>query len=127
MLRLLLDENISRKVAVAAKERWSAMEIVSIHEWEGRRFLGADDGEILKAAAGHRLTLVTYDQNTVLTHMAALVAEGGDHGGIIVVDEHTIRQHDIGGLVKALGWLWNAEAEADWTNRTVYLRSAPQA
>jgi hypothetical protein len=124
MLHLLLDENISRKAAPAAKKRCPAMAIVSLHDWEGGRFLATDDGEILKAAAEHRLTLVTYDQNTVLTRMAALVSEGCDHGGIIVVDEHTIRQHDIGGLVKALGWLWNAESHADWTNRTVYLRAA---
>jgi len=127
MLRLLLDENISRKVALAAKKRSPAMEIVSIHDWEGGRFLAADDGEILKAAAAQRLTLITYDQNTLLTHMAELVSEGCAHGGIIVVDEHTIRQHDIGGLVKALGWLWNAESQAEWMNRTVYLRSARHA
>ena len=59
--------------------------------------------------------------------MAELVSEGCAHGGIIVVDEHTIRQHDIGGLVKALGWLWNAESQAEWMNRTVYLRSARHA
>lgn len=56
--------------------------------------------------------------------MAALVSEGCDHDGIIVVDEHTIRPHDIGGLVKAPGWLWNAESQAEWMNRTVYLRAA---
>jgi hypothetical protein len=100
---------------------------VSIHDWEGGRFLAADDGEILRMAAAQRLTLVTYDQNTLLTHMAAPVSEGWDHGGIIVVDEHTIRQHDIWGLVKALAWLWNAESQAEWMNRTVYLRSARHA
>ena len=124
MLHLLLDENISSKVALAAKKRCPAMAIVSIHDWEGGRFPATDEGEILRAAAAQQLTLVTYDQNTLLTHMAALVSEGFAHGGIILVDEQTICQRDIGGLVKALGWLWNTESEADWTNRTVYLRAA---
>lgn len=59
--------------------------------------------------------------------VGGLVAEGGDHGGIIVLDVHTIRQHDLGGLVKALGWLWDVESQAEWMNRTVYLRSAQHA
>ena len=127
MLRLLLDENISRKVALQAKKRSPEMEIVSIHDWENGRFLATEDGEILKVATQYHLTLVTYDQNTILTHMAELVSEGCDHGGIIVIDEHTIPQRDIGGLVKALCWLWNAESKAEWKNRTVYLRPARHA
>lgn len=122
MLRLLLDENIASKVALQAKKRCPAIDIVSIHDWENGRYLATDDGEILKVAARQRLTLVTYDQNTMLTHMAELVAEGCDHGGIILIDGKTIPQGDVGGLVKAICWLWESESKSDWKNRTVYLR-----
>ena len=122
MLRLLLDENISKKVAVQAKRRCPGIDILSIHDLEKGRYVGADDGEILRVAGAQQMTLVTYDQNTMLTHMAGLVSEGCEHGGIILIDERTIPQRDIGRLVKALCWLWSSECKADWKNRTVYLR-----
>jgi hypothetical protein len=122
MLRFLLDETISRKVALLAKKRCPEMEIMSLHDWENGRFLGMSDGEILKVAVQQHLTFVTYDQSTVLMHMAQFIPEGCDHGGIIVIDGSQIAQRDIGGLVKALCWLWDAEAKPDWKNRAGYLR-----
>ena len=67
MLRLLLDENISRKVALAAKKRSPAMEIVS--KFTIGKAGGSwprDDGEILKDGCFAATTLVTYDQSTLL-------------------------------------------------------------
>jgi len=122
MLRFLLDETISKKVALQAKKRCPEMEIISLHDWENGRFLGMSDGEILTVAAQQRLTLVTYDQNTTLTHMAELVSEGQEHGRIIVIDGKETLQSDVGGLVKVLCWLWDAAAKPEWTNRTGYLR-----
>ncbi len=127
MLRLLLDEHISRKVAAQVKKRIPGLDVLSIHDWENGRFLATSDGEILRVAAQQNLTLVTYDQNTIFTHMAEIASEGCDHGGIVVVDGKTIRQSDIGGLVKALGWLCEAESMADWKNRTVYLQAEGRA
>jgi len=126
MLRFLLDETISRKVALQAKKRCPEMEIISIHDWENGRFLGMSDGEILRAAAQQNLTLVTYDQSTVLMHMAEFVHEGYDHGGIIVIDARKIAQRDIGGLLKVLCWIWDAEAKPDWRNRTGFIRPIRQ-
>jgi Domain of unknown function (DUF5615) len=127
MLRLLLDEHISRKVANQVKKGIPGLDVLSIHDWENGRFLATNDGEILRVAARHNLTLVTYDQNTIFTHMAEIVSEGCDHGGIVVIDGKTIRQSDIGGLVKALCWLYEAESRADWKNRTVYLQAKGRA
>jgi hypothetical protein len=127
MLRLLLDEHISRKVANQVKKGIPGVEVLSIHDWENGRFLATSDGEILRVAARQNLTLVTYDQNTILTQMAEIVSDGCDHGGIVVIDGKTIRQSDIGGLVKALCWLCEAESRADWKNRTVYLQAKGRA
>jgi len=80
------------------------------------------DGEILRAAAAQRLTLVTYDQNTLLTHMAELVSEGFAHGGIIVVDETSIPQNDVGGMARSLCALSRLLGDADWTNRCFFLQ-----
>ena len=99
-----------------------AIDIVSLHDWENGRYLATEDREILTVAARQRLTLVTYDQNTMLTHMAELVAEGCDHGEIIVIDGKTIPPRDVGGLVKAICWLWASESKSNWKNRTGYLR-----
>ena len=122
MLRFLLDETISKKVALQAKKRCPEMEIISIHDWENGRFLGMSEEEILVVAAQQHLTLVTYDQNTMLMHMAEFIPEGCDHGGTIVIDGRKMAQRDIGGLVKALCWLWDADTKSDRKNRTGYLR-----
>ena len=33
----------------------------------------------------------------------------------------TIAQNDFGGLIRALGQLWQKEKNKDWTNQVVYL------
>ena len=50
---------------------------------------------------------------------------GISHGGVVFVDERSIAPNDIGGLVRALIRLRDAESDVDWRDRIVYLKLAP--
>ncbi len=126
MLRLLLDEHISREVGVQAKEWRPAIDIQSIHDWESGVFLGAQDPEILMEAGKQGLTLVTYDQRTLWKHASDHLIAGHELGGIIFVDDRTIPPNDLGGLMRVLVWLWETHGEETWLNRLIFLTPAPK-
>jgi len=122
MLRLLLDEHISPKVATGLRRRNPAMVVHHIVEWKDGNFLGQDDPALLQAAAAQGLTLVTYARRTIPPLLKSWAEEGRNHGGTIFVDEKTISPADIGGLVRALSMLAKETGAWDWGNRICYLR-----
>lgn len=122
MLKLLLDEHISRGVANGLRRRDRAIEVHCLVEWEDGRFLGQEDSICLREAAAQRLTLVTYDRRTIPPLLKTWVEEGRRHGGVIFVDEKTILPADIGGLVWALTRLARETGNWDWNNRICFLR-----
>ena len=122
MLRFLLDEQISPKVAEGFRRRYHDLPIVSLAEWEGGNFLGASDQAVLEAAAAQNRVLVTYDRKTIPPLLKRLAEAGQDHGGIIFVDEKTIPSSDFGGLVRALVEMAQAAALWDWKNRVSFLK-----
>jgi len=65
MLKLLLDEHISPKVAVGLRSRNRLLTVRAMPDWESGEFLGLDDEACLKEAANQGLTLVTYDRRTI--------------------------------------------------------------
>jgi hypothetical protein len=125
MLRLLLDEHVSRQVAEPARLRAPTPDIRSIHGWESGAYLGVPDPQILIEAGRQRLTLVTYDQRTLWWHAADVMESGREHGGVILVDEQTIPPNDIGGLMRSLVWLWETRGQEQWQNRLIFLTPAP--
>ncbi|MBL9136467.1 MAG: hypothetical protein JNK85_11390 [Verrucomicrobiales bacterium] len=127
MLRLLLDKHIAKAVALQAKGKRPSMDIQSIHDWEAGTFLGVPDAEILMVAAKQRLTLMTYDQRTLWKHASDLLESGHELGGVVFVDEQSIPPNDIGGLMRALVWLWETRGTEDWHNRLIYLCPGPAA
>src|SRR5207245_1658223 len=96
-------------------------QIESILFWQGGRFAGMPDDSLLKEAHAQGWTLVTYDQSTIVPLLKDWGEQGIQHGGVILVDDRTIAANDIGGLIQALGALWNAEKNLDWKNAVVYL------
>ena len=122
MLKLLLDEHISPRVAAGLQRRSPAIVIRYLTEWEGGTFLGQDDSACLQTAAKQGLTLVTYDRRTIPPLLKAWAEEERDHSGVIFVDEKTISPADIGGLVGALTKLSKETRNWDWTNRICFLR-----
>ncbi len=90
-------------------------------------FLGQED---LGAACGKpwcqklradSLTL-TYDCRTIPTLLKNWAEEGRQHGGVIFVDEKTISQADIGGLIQSLDKLVKEARDLDWIDRIYFLR-----
>jgi hypothetical protein len=122
MLRLLLDEHISPRVADGLRRRNPSAVVYALADWEHGNFLGEDDNACLMEAARQRLTLVTYDRRTIPPLLKAWAESGRIHGGVIFVDEKTIAPADVGGLVQALHRLRKASGRWDWTDRICFLR-----
>lgn len=122
MLRLLLDEHISPRVARGLHRRHRSLVVHSLAEWEDGEFLGRDDSACLRQAAAQGLTMVTYDRRTIPPLLKSWTEEGRNHGGVIFIDEKTISPADIGGQVRALSRLVREAAKWDWTNRVCFLQ-----
>ena len=149
MLSLLLDEHFSPKVAAGLTAQHPGLPVVALAHWQGGQFLGVPDDVLLAAAfeAGaspeadssktgrsktgiqgqgvsenQALTLVTFDLRTIVPLLKEWAEQGRSHGGVIFVDERTLASRDFGGLVRALGELWLAQGNLDWTDQVVFLQ-----
>jgi hypothetical protein len=126
MLRLLLDEHISPDVAAGVRRRHPRASVDSVLDWQAGRLAGLDDSNLLAQAFAHKCSLVTYDQSTIIPILKDWAEQGIDHGGLIFVDDRTIAPNDFGGLIRALGRLWDKDKNKDWTNQVVYLTKPPR-
>jgi hypothetical protein len=121
MLRLLLDEHLSPQLSRQLSSRLPEAFISSMQSWEAGKYLGLPDEVILAAAREEGWTLVTFDQRTIAPLIKSWAEQGITHGGVVFIDQRTFAPNDLGGLLRALEALWNAQATFDWTNRVVYL------
>jgi hypothetical protein len=121
VLRFLTDEQISPAVASQAPKHCRGIGIIAMRDWQGGHFLGAPDELVLREAFQQRLTLVTFDLRTIPPLLRSWTGQGVDHGGVALLDERTIAQNDIGGLIASLCALWKTQGELDWTNRVVFI------
>jgi hypothetical protein len=122
MLKLLLDEHISPRVANGLRRRNRTIYVRYMVEWEDGRFLGQDDHACLREASAQALTLVTYDRRTIPPLLKTWAEESRGHGGVIFVDEKTISPSNLGRLVRSLTSLAKETGKWDWTNRIYFLR-----
>lgn len=102
MLRLLLDEHISSKVAHGLKRQLPLADVECILTWQGGAHLGSPDDVILNNALRDWRVVVTYDLATMPSAIQSMASDHGQHPGVLFVDTKTIRPNDIGGLVRAL-------------------------
>jgi hypothetical protein len=122
MLKLLLDEHIPPAVAGGLKRHIRLIEVHALRNWQAGALLGEPDEVILDEAAKLRLTLVTYDLDTIPKILSDRMRAGLSHGGAVLVPQNQIRSSDVGGMVRALSELHRREGKADWTGRVVFLR-----
>jgi hypothetical protein len=121
MLCLLLDEHLSSQIVKQFLVKCPGSNMASVLEWQDGRLVGAPDELLLAEAHRHKLTLVTYDQATIVPLLKSWAEQGIPHTGVIFIDDRTIRPDDFGGIVRALAQLWQKERNEDWLNRAVYL------
>ena len=121
MLSLLLDQHISTEVAEQVRAKRPEISIRSLFEWREGAFVGIADPLILRAAAQESLTLVTYDRKSIPPVLVEWGTSGISHGGVLFVDNLTIRSNDYGGLVRALIYYWDQEQASDWKDRIGFL------
>ena len=122
MLKFLLDEHISPKVAEGLRRRNRDLVVIALVEWQNGKFMGQDDANCLMAALAQELTLVTYDQRSIAPLLKRWAEEGRDHGGVIFVDHKTIRPSGIRALIQSLVQLFRETGNSNWENRVCYLR-----
>lgn len=96
-LKVLLDEDLSHRVAAALRGR--GLDAVSVHEI-GRT--GLADEEQLGFASVEGRVIVTFNRADFQTLDAKWRLEGREHAGILWCGERTIPRHAIGDLVRAL-------------------------
>jgi hypothetical protein len=120
-VKLLLDEQLSPTVAHGLSAALSGLTVAALRDWQGGAYLEAPDELILQAAAADGWMLVTYDLRTIPPLLKLWAEQGQAYGGVILVDERSIAQNDIGGLIRALTRLGAISAAASWQNRIVYL------
>ena len=122
MLKLLLDEHISKEVAEGLRRRNRSLVVECLADWSQGELLGRDDALCLQEAEREGLTLVTYDRRTFPLLLKVWGEERRRHSGVILVDEKTISPADIGGLIRALSALIEEGGEWDWSDRVCMLR-----
>ncbi len=127
MLSLLLDENISPEVARQLNKKRPDRTAVSVHSWREGRFKAQPDEMLLAAAAEEGLTLVTYDQKTIMPLLLRWGQAGTAHAGVIFVDHLTIAPHDFGALIRALVVLWERSHGTAWTDAVAFLKMDSEA
>jgi len=122
MLSFLLDEHISPEVSKQLQKTHPNINIHPLQKWENGKYLGASDRSILTNAYEQGLTLVTYDLRTIPLLLQELSQQEESHAGVVFINEKTIASKDIGGLVKALTLLWQAEHQQNWKNRIFFIQ-----
>jgi hypothetical protein len=121
VLRLLLDEHISPKVAIAVASKCPGLEVLPLKAWHDGQLLGVPDADWLPLVFDEGLTLVTYDRASITPLLRDLAEQGLDHGGVVFIDDRTIAQRDLGGIVRALCLLWRRSGKEEWKNRVEFL------
>jgi len=119
-MRLLLDAHVPPAVARTLAN--DGIDIKTLQEWLDGDHRDASDAQILMAAHADRRTLVTFDCRTIPDLLKVWAETGQQHSGIILIDDRTIRQADVGGLVRALRRLIDQSSAEPWTGRVVFLK-----
>lgn len=121
-MKLLMDVHVSRAVAAALLRRCPGMSVAHLADWHQGQWREGADHDILLAARLEQRTFVTYDLKTIVPLLRWFAEEELDHAGVILVDDKTIPQWDVGRLTNALAKLWQAENKRPWVNRVHFLQ-----
>lgn len=122
MLAILTDAHISLSLTEQVRAKRPEITIHSLRHWRNGMLLREEDDVILAAAMEEGLTLLTYDQRTIVPLVTQWGMQGRDHAGVIFIDDKSIAQVDSGGQLRALIDLWDKAHIQDWKNAISYLK-----
>lgn len=117
--RLLLDAHLSPIIAGLLRER--GIEAVSLQEWRGGHFFSRPDIDLLEAATGEGLTLVSFDVGTIPILLRELAESEVAHSGVILISSKTFRPQAFRPLADAIVRYIAASGDQDWQNRVEFL------
>ena len=117
-MRLLLDEHIGRAVAEGLRKLGHDAIILA-----DAGLLGEDDLVIWKFAVSERRAIVTYNRDDFVGLATRSMMQEELFPGVIIISAKTVRQEDVGGLIKALDAL--IQNYPDVTGQFHYLRKSP--
>ena len=119
MRALLLDVHVLS--AVAVQLRAHGLDVLALPEWHGGSRLDWEDIDLIRFATLVQRTVVSFDVQTIPTALDDLTFAGEEHAGVILVSNHTFRQDDVGGLVRAIERFVRQGLPDDMTNQLLYL------
>ncbi len=118
-MKLLTDSHIP--AAVAKQLRRRGIDALALPEWMDGSLRNAPDELVLSSAHLEKRVLITYDCRTIPPLLKTLAETGQHHGGVILIDERTLRFNNVGGLVSALLLVCSEEESDDWEDRVAFL------
>lgn len=116
-MKLIFDEHFPDELAQALKRKRPAIEVLSVH---ARELDGLGDLALLELLDRENAVLITRDVRTVPGAVAARLAAGQTHGGVIYVPR-SIRQTDDKEVMRRLVALLDKMGGADWRCREAWL------
>ena len=119
-MRLLADENTSRRFVSAGLSLEAKFPIIHIADWKDGAYLSAKDPPLLMALRASELVLVGFDRATLPLHAGSLTREGLGHAGIILF-RLSVPQVAFGKQARLLVDFWRDVSEWDWADRIEYL------
>jgi hypothetical protein len=119
-MRLLADENTSRRFVSAGLSLEAKFPIIHIADWKDGAYLSAKDPPLLMALRASELVLVGFDRATLPLHAGSLTREGLGHAGIILF-RRSVPQVAFGKQARLLVDFWRDVSEWDWADRIEYL------
>jgi hypothetical protein len=119
-LRLLADENTSRRFVSACLSIEAKFPIIHLADWKNGAYLSAKDPPLLMALRESELVLVGFDRAPLPMHAGSLTREGLGHAGVILF-RRSVPQVAFGKQARLLVDFWRHASEWDWADRIEYL------
>jgi predicted nuclease of predicted toxin-antitoxin system len=100
--RLLLDTHVPADVVEAVRKVCPGVEVEHVSTWQNAAYINAEDSLLLEACCMDDRALVSKDRATLPGWIALRVAEGKEHGGVLLYDLERFKTHQIGALANAI-------------------------
>jgi hypothetical protein len=119
-MRLLADENTSRRFVAACLSIEARFPIIHIADWKGGAYLSVKDPPLLMALRESEMVIVGFDRATLPMFAGNLTREGLGHAGVILF-RRAVPQIAFGKQARLLVDFWREASAWDWADRIEYL------